>query len=659
MNFNKRYKLTLLFWLIANLAIANNYYFSSVSGNDSYTRQKAQNPLMPWKSLEKFNSIISDVKPGDSILFKRGEVYVGTLVIKNSGTALSHIVIGAYGIGPSPIITGLKVLKSWSYVRAGVYQSQCHECNLKENLLIINGVNEPIGRFPNIGYFVYQEHLANNLIICKSLGSTDWQGAEIVIRKNHWIIDKMKIIVQGADRISYAAGTSDLPTDGFGCFVQNAPGTLDKFGEWYFDPVKKNMQVFFGTKNPSTLAIKTSIVNNLVIVDNSCFITFKNITFEGANESTFKIQNSQYISIRNCSLNSSGADAVIASSVPHLEIENTTFNHALNDAISLDEFCSFASIRNNFIKNTGLFPGMGSNGTGGYTGIMSFGSNSLIEFNELDSTGYDGIYFGGDKTIVKNNLIKNFCLVKDDGAGIYVGDWKPWKGKLIAGNIILNGLGATQGTDSPPFAMAEGIYVDDNSGELQISSNTVSNCADAGIKIHNAHNVLIKDNVLFGNLTQLILSNDRITPIPVRNIIFSNNIVFPKSKSQLSVDFQSIAKNIEDWGRSDSNYYAIPETGVHTFHANISGNNWSSLTYDLNGWKALLKMEEHSHGFQVKYDARVNLNNYILFECNPTKLPKLISLNRPCIDLKNNIYKGNITLKPYSSILLMIAKPGS
>src|SRR5690606_31743160 len=119
----------------------------------------------------------------------------------------------------------------------------------------------------------------------------------------------------------------------------------------------------------------------------------------------------------------------------------------------------------------GLIPGLGKSGSGSYQGIMSFGANSLIELNIIDSTGYNGIYFGGNSSVVKNNFINNFCLTKDDGGGIYVGDWFESSRKKIIGNIVLNGKGMGEGTNQSYYRAAQGIYIDEPSGGVEISNN--------------------------------------------------------------------------------------------------------------------------------------------------------------------------------------------
>ena len=76
-----------------------NYYFSTSIGDDSRTVTDAQNPITPWKTLNKLNSFFSSLKPGDSVLFKRGDIFYGSIAITKSGTSSLPIVLSAYGTG--------------------------------------------------------------------------------------------------------------------------------------------------------------------------------------------------------------------------------------------------------------------------------------------------------------------------------------------------------------------------------------------------------------------------------------------------------------------------------------------------------------------------------------------------------------------------------
>jgi len=578
---------------------ANNYYFSSSKGDDSRNSSQAQSPSTPWKTIARLNSFFSNLKAGDSVLFDRGEIFYGAINVKKSGTAALPIVLSCYGRGNAPVISAFAALSAWAPLGGGIYESACPSCTLTDKVLIINGNLQALGRYPNSSYLDYQSHNDNHSISDKNLpDSPNWTRADIVIKKNHWIIDRSNIVSQTAGVLNYASGTSSTPTDHYGYFIENDPRTLDQFGEWYFDSSRKKIRVFFGDKIPRSHLVKSSAENILVNLNGQNFIHFDNLSFEGANISTFRIINSKNITVQNCSINISGTDAIDASGSPYLKIENCLIDHSLNDAINLDIGCIFATIRNNMIRNTGLFPGMGESGTGSYQAVSVFGDNSIVEFNEIDSTGYNPIYFGGNSTTVKNNRIAYFCSVKDDGAGIYIGDWRVTTRKKITGNIVFNGIGAPAGTrsgDSRP--QVEGIYIDDNSSDVNIQSNSISGCPDAGIKIHNAHEVDIEGNASFNNGIQLLVAEDTFSShSPVKNILCYRNILFCKSAGQMCLNIISTADDLNSFVRMDGNFYIRPADNHEVIQLVSKIWSASSLTRNLSlsQWQEMYEQDQHS-----------------------------------------------------------------
>src|SRR5215217_6713433 len=109
--------------LFATTSKATNYYFSSVTGDDSRTSTQAKSSSTPWKTLSKLNSFFSSLQSGDSVLLKRGETFYGSITINKSGTSTLPIVIGAYGTGSRPVISSLVTLGSWVAKGNGIYES--------------------------------------------------------------------------------------------------------------------------------------------------------------------------------------------------------------------------------------------------------------------------------------------------------------------------------------------------------------------------------------------------------------------------------------------------------------------------------------------------------------------------------------------------------
>jgi parallel beta-helix repeat protein len=63
----------------------------------------------------------------------------------------------------------------------------------------------------------------------------------------------------------------------------------------------------------------------------------------------------------------------------------------------------------------------------------------------------------------------------------------------------MNGTGSGDGTNEPSKLYASGIYIDDRSRNISVTKNMVSNCALAGIYIHNATDLIIRENTLASN----------------------------------------------------------------------------------------------------------------------------------------------------------------
>lgn len=215
----------ILFVFTAN---ATNYYLSN-SGNDA---NPGTDPSAPWQTLNKLNSF-KNLKPGDNVLFKRGDTFYGSITVSNSGTAGNPITFSTYGVGENPVITGFTNVTKWTNLGNNIWESSDAVSTLSTcNMVAVNGVNTPMGRYPNTGYLPFQTHSGSTSITSSSLkGSSDWSGAEVVIRTNQWTLERKIIKVESGDKITYSA-TNYEPTDGFGFFIQNDARTLDSLNEY-------------------------------------------------------------------------------------------------------------------------------------------------------------------------------------------------------------------------------------------------------------------------------------------------------------------------------------------------------------------------------------------------------------------------------------------
>jgi parallel beta-helix repeat protein len=592
-------KLLLLIALFCiNTARSSNYYFSSSIGNDSYSSIEAQSPLTPWKTLSKLNSFMVNVQAGDSILFKRGEIFYGSMIITKSGTAANPIVFAAYGTGVKPILSGLTTLSNWTSQGVNKWEADCSSCGTSVNMLLINGSSQPLGRYPNAtdtnkGYLTFESNSSLQITDNELLASPDWTGAELVVRSSRWIMERRLIASHMGNQINFSSATTYPLTNNYGYFIQNHPLTLDSYGEWYYNPFTKKILVHTDSNNPSSHTTAVATQNILITINNTNYVNINEIDLTGANVTSINTNSSNYISITNCEINFSGADALSGYKLSYFTFENNSISNTNNNAINLNP-SDHTVIRNNFIKNTGISPGRGRTGGGNHTGIILVGNNNLIMLNNIIDTGYNPIYFQGDSVLIKNNFINKFAFTLDDAGGIYTSNGCPSNPGIIYGidhfdrkiisNIVLNGLGASEGTNSINQKEANGIYLDDNTMNVEVSDNTIANCAQFGIFLHNARKNSIIRNTVFNNNLQLAFSaNGYCTTDPIINNKVENNILFSKLPTQNILGlYANTITNCSDYATFDYNYYCRPYYEENTITVN---NSNSTKNYNLSDWK--------------------------------------------------------------------------
>jgi hypothetical protein len=90
---------------------ATTYYVSSSVGSDG---NNGTSSATPWQTLGHVNA--QTFLPGDSVLFKRGDVWNESLAPPSSGTSGNPIAFDAYGAGPAPNLTGYYAMPPTTWV---------------------------------------------------------------------------------------------------------------------------------------------------------------------------------------------------------------------------------------------------------------------------------------------------------------------------------------------------------------------------------------------------------------------------------------------------------------------------------------------------------------------------------------------------------------
>lgn len=628
-------------------ASATNFYISTQSGNDNRTSAQAQDSSTPWKSIGKLNAF-NNLQPGDSVLFKRGEVFYGTLHVSKSGAAGRPIVYGAYGRGTDPVITGFNTVTEWTNLGGNIWESTSAISGLSTcNMVLVNGANTAMGRYPNTGYLTYQSYKANTSITSSAVNSSvvNWTGAEAVIKKQRWVIDRNLITGHSGNTLTCSGGGYN-GQNGWGFFIQNDSRTLDAPNEWYYNPLAKKIRIY-SSGLPGN--VQVSAGDTLVAITYKNYITFDHITFTGANKYGMLIRSSASVTVQDCRFDGcynaiTGQNYGLPSA--GFLLQNCVIDHTGNNAVQLPAEFNNAGILNNTIKNTAVVPGAGGSGDGTYGAIHCKSSRGMIRYNTLDSTGYNGISCFGDAMNVSNNTVSNFCLVKDDGGGIYTQGASA--GMVISYNTVVNGPGNGEGVADPGSSRAEGIYCDEPTSGIHILNNAVANVGFAGIYLHDSHDIELKNNTVYNNPVALFIKNDN-AGTSITNLDIKNNILFARTATQFALRATTLHNDVKGFGAIDSNYYARPIDDNLVFFVQSNGEDGRSEYYSLSQWQLYLGQSMHS----LKSPKAITSLNDLRFEYNPGSSYKTIPLDATYIDVKGTLYPGRIVLAPYSSAALI------
>jgi hypothetical protein len=101
----------LLLLMFSAMASATTYYVSSSTGNDANAGTSLSTP---WQTIAHVNG--QTFLPGDSILFKRGDVWNESLAPSTSGNSGNPISFDAYGTGAAPNLTGYYAVPATAWV---------------------------------------------------------------------------------------------------------------------------------------------------------------------------------------------------------------------------------------------------------------------------------------------------------------------------------------------------------------------------------------------------------------------------------------------------------------------------------------------------------------------------------------------------------------
>lgn len=556
-------------------------YYVSATGNDMNSGTSSSTP---WQTISKVNSMMSSFNGGDQILFKRGDKFYGMVTLTKSGLSGNPILFGSYGSGALPVITGKKQITGWTVHSGSIYKATV--ADTVGHLMISNKLMT-IARYPNSGFLRIDVPNSNNGFYDAALGQAPgyFNGANVKVRTVNWTYEIRRVSNFSGGNITYASPTVYTPTANFGYYIDNKLTLLDTQNEWYYDAATTTLYFYApGGANPNTLnveaflmqsAFKSNLHVHNIQIQEIEMNGYRNNGIDSYSSSNHTYQDCRFINTSVYAIQINGANNII---------QNNFFEDNFNSCVM--GVMSNSLVKGNLINRTGLYPGYGKSGWGYVALETNFSTNTIVENNVIDSSGYSGIC-AAKNLIVRNNVIDYSCLVLNDGGGVDITNCDTL---LVENNIIGNTVGNFE-SSAVPVSYCCGIYI--NGAVMKnstIRNNTVYGSRFAGINVdhNNPVNNKFIGNTLYNNFqSQLMMSDFSAgTYHPSYNTVYKHNILYSLQSTQNGLEQRMhTSTSFSDFGLFDSNYYCNPYSQYVIKKWTVLPP-YTTLNYTLTNWQA-------------------------------------------------------------------------
>jgi parallel beta-helix repeat protein len=479
--------------------------------------------------------------------------------------------------------------------------------------VFVDGQYLKLAQHPNSGYFIIDEDTVYDYEVCLlerneindasslidydlDLSGLDVNGAGIYIRTTSWSIEDRTVETFDANthKLTWTnenkqpfqdeADTFCAINKDEGYYLDNKLWMLDQPGEWYYDEGNEKLYVWLpDSSGPSNHLVEASHYDNGILVAMRGDVVLENLGIAQASVDGITLYNSPRFLLSNVDISDSGVNGIYVYNSSAGTIENCVVKNSVNQGIYVDGSFSVSALWN-LVENTGTV-GSPKNSL---AAIYANSDYADITGNTVLNSGYNGIWFK-KATLVQNNVVERSCLVLNDCGGIYTWNSTPTipSNSSVIGNVVIDTFGNSDGTPST-MPNTKGIYLDDFTDLIYVADNTLVNTSYSGINLHNASNVTVENNTLYGNLNyQLTLkeTGNYSSSGVMQNNFVKDNIIFPIGVHE-HVGLWGDHNNIY-LGDFDLNTYSTLYSDlivIEEVRANPSINGYDTTLYTLSEW---------------------------------------------------------------------------
>lgn len=519
-------KSLLLLAALAGSAHAIEFHVAT-SGRDDWSGQlaapNAENTDGPFASLPKARDEARKHRAEERTITVHAGLYElpGGLAFgpEDSGLVLRGVP------GEKPVLIGGRTVSGWKLWRDGIYQADLGAQGFKgapPRQLFFAGKRQILARYPNFdpknpygGGWAYadgemwpmyadKEGETKNTVQVKPADWRTWEHPDDVEvfsfpRYNWWnditrikSLDAEKHIVTLAKDGSYAMRGNDR------YYFQGALEDLDAPGEWHAD--RRTGTLYFQPPAPlESSPVYVPTTRDILKIDGAENIVVRGLVFECAEGSALTLTKASHCRITACTIRNVGDfsgnginvnggtdNGVVGCDLHDIGRSAVTLNGG--DRKTLTGAGNFAE--NCYIHHVGVFYKQG-------VGVALDGVGQRISHCLIHDAPRFGIMFGGNNHVLEYNHLRHLALETEDVGATYCGgrDWISPRGTVIRYNYIhdILGYGWNGKWTSPYFAW--GVYLDDNSGGVDVIGNIVARCGRSLIHGHSARDCRVENNV--------------------------------------------------------------------------------------------------------------------------------------------------------------------
>ncbi|MEQ1851015.1 MAG: right-handed parallel beta-helix repeat-containing protein [Chthoniobacteraceae bacterium] len=467
----------------------------------------------------------------------------------DSGTAAAPVLWRAFE-NEKPVLIGGRAIKEWKPWKNGILQADLGAQGFKGaafKQLLFAGQRQILARYPNFDpknpygggwayadgeyWPMYVDNPDENKHTLK-VKNSDWrkwsrpQDVEVFVfpRYNWWndilpvkSVDEASYTITTGKDGSYAMRANDR------YFFQGALEELDAPGEWVLD--KAAGVIYFKPPEGITLdgnagnlarenggadrivRVTAPTTRDILTFEGTDYLTVRGLTFECAEGSAIVMRKCSHNRVIGCTVRNVGDFRGTGIGITEGEDNGVigcdisfTGSHGVSlaggDRPTLTGSGHF--VDNCYIHHVGVFYKQG-------VGVSLSGTGQRVSHSLIHDTPRFAIQFTGNNHILEYNHLRHLALETEDVGATYCGgrDWLSPRGSIIRYNFIHDVLGyGWNGKWTSPY-FAWGIYLDDNSGGVDVIGNIVARCGRSLMHGHSARDARVENNIFVeGGLRQ-------------------------------------------------------------------------------------------------------------------------------------------------------------